>query len=91
MLSFNFSADAAEPKRIALLPFKINAEKDMSYLQNGIFDMFTSRLTKEGEVEVITLPKQTPITPAPAGSPKVRVWKSEALSYSSMKMGSLGR
>ena len=53
-LSFNFSADAAEPKRIALLPFKINAEKDMSFLQNGIFDMLTSRLSKEGEVDVIS-------------------------------------
>jgi TolB-like protein len=52
VLSFNFSA-AAEPKRIALLPFKINAEKDMTFLQNGIFDMLTSRLSKEGEVVVI--------------------------------------
>ncbi len=52
-LSFNFATAAAEPKRIALLPFKINAEKDMSFLQNGIFDMLTSRLSKEGEVEVI--------------------------------------
>ncbi len=51
IISFNF-ATAAEPKRIALLPFKINAEKDMSFLQNGIFDMLTSRLSKEGEVEV---------------------------------------
>jgi TolB-like protein len=50
--SFNFAA-AAEPKRIALLPFKINAEKDMSFLQNGIFDMLASRLSQEGEVEVI--------------------------------------
>ena len=51
-LSFNFSS-AAGPKRIALLPFKINAEKDMTFLQNGIFDMLTSRLSKEGEVVVI--------------------------------------
>jgi TolB-like protein len=51
--SFNFSY-AAEPKRIALLPFKINAEKDMSFLQNGIFDMLTSRLSKEDEVVVIS-------------------------------------
>ena len=51
--SFNFAA-AAGPKRIALLPFKINAEKDMSYLKSGIFDMLTSRLTKEGEVSVIS-------------------------------------
>jgi TolB-like protein len=53
VLSFNFAADAAAPKRIALLPFKINAEKDMTFLQNGIFDMLTSRLSKEGEVVVI--------------------------------------
>ena len=52
-LSFSFVAAAAEPKRIALLPFKINAEKDMTFLQNGIFDMLTSRLSKEGEVVVI--------------------------------------
>ncbi|MGD8990858.1 MAG: hypothetical protein PVI00_05325, partial [Desulfobacterales bacterium] len=54
MLSFNFWAHAVVPKRIALLPFKINAEKDMSFLQNGIFDMLTSRLSKEGEVQVIS-------------------------------------
>jgi TolB-like protein len=52
-IGFVIKAVAAEPKRIALLPFKINAEKDMSFLQNGIFDMLTSRLSKEGEVEVI--------------------------------------
>jgi TolB-like protein len=52
-LSFNLAADAAEPKRVALLPFKINAEKDMTFLQNGIFDMLSSRLAQEGEVVVI--------------------------------------
>ena len=53
VLSFNFVTAAAEPKRIALLPFKINAEKDMTYMQNGIFDMLSSRLGQEGEVVVI--------------------------------------
>jgi TolB-like protein len=52
-LSLNFAADAAEPKRVALLPFKINAEKDMTFMQNGIFDMLSSRLAQEGEVVVI--------------------------------------
>ena len=51
-LTMSFSA-AAEPKRIALLPFKINAEKDMTYMQNGIFDMLSSRLGQESEVVVI--------------------------------------
>jgi TolB-like protein len=53
ILAFNFSAAAAEPVRIALLPFKINAEKDLSYLRNGIFDMLTTRLTRGGQVEVL--------------------------------------
>ena len=53
VLSFNFSF-AADPKRVALLPFKINAEKDLSFLRDGIFDMLTSRLSKEGQVEVLS-------------------------------------
>jgi len=53
LLAFNFSSTAAEPKRIALLPFKINAEKDLSYLRDGIFDMLSTRLTAEGQVEVL--------------------------------------
>ena len=46
-LSFNFVTAAAEPKRIALLPFKINAEKDMTFLQNGIFDRATAQAFEE--------------------------------------------
>jgi TolB-like protein len=48
----NFST-AAEPQKIALLPFKINSEKDLTFLKDGIFDMLSSRLSKEGEVEVL--------------------------------------
>jgi TolB-like protein len=47
------SAVAADVKRVALLPFKINAEKDLSFLRDGIFDMLSTRLAKEGRVEVI--------------------------------------
>ncbi len=52
VLSFNFSY-AQAPKRIALLPFKINAAEDLSFLRDGIFDMLSTRLAKEGQVEVI--------------------------------------
>jgi TolB-like protein len=52
-LSFDFSY-AQTPKRIALLPFKINSEKDLSFLKDGIFDMLTTRLSKEGQVEVLS-------------------------------------
>jgi len=48
-----FSAAAAGQKRLALLPFKINSEKDLSFLRDGIFDMLSTRLAKEGQVEVI--------------------------------------
>jgi len=52
LASFNFS-HAAEPKRVALLPFKINAEKDLSFLRDGIYDMLSTRLAREGQVEVL--------------------------------------
>jgi len=45
---------AAEPQRVALLPFKINAEKNLDYLQNGIFDMLSSRLAEPGKVQVLS-------------------------------------
>ncbi len=52
---FNFSF-AAGPKRMALLPFKINAQKDLSFLRDGIYDMLATRLAEEGQVEVIERP-----------------------------------
>ena len=42
-----------EPTRVAVLPFKINAEKDLSFLRDGIFDMLSSRLTIPGKVTVL--------------------------------------
>ena len=45
---------AAALQKVALLPFKINAEKDLSYLQNGIFDMLSSRLADPGKVQVLS-------------------------------------
>ncbi|MEJ2286766.1 MAG: FG-GAP-like repeat-containing protein [Desulfobacterales bacterium] len=47
------TAIAQAPKRVALLPFKINSEKDLSFLKDGIFDMLSTRLAKEGQVEVL--------------------------------------
>ena len=44
-------------KRIALLPFKINATEDLSFLKEGIYDMFTTRLSSEGQVEAISRKK----------------------------------
>lgn len=43
----------AAAKTVAIMPFKVNAEKDMSFLRDGVYDMLSSRLAKEGEVEVL--------------------------------------
>lgn len=40
---------AETPKKILILPFNVNAEKDLSFLKNGIMDMLSTRLFKEGE------------------------------------------
>ena len=46
-------AMAGEPSRVAILPFKINADRDVSFMQKGIVDMLTSRLSWEDRVVVI--------------------------------------
>jgi TolB-like protein len=64
----NFPSLAAEPKRIALLPFKINSEKDLSFLKDGIFDMLSTRLAQEGRVEVISREQAEAAVQSTAGS-----------------------
>ncbi len=43
----------AKPVQVAVVPFKINAEKDLSYLRDGIVDMLSSRLSWADKVMVI--------------------------------------
>jgi len=43
----------AAPLRVAILPFDVNAEKDLTFLQEGILDMLGSRLAWNDKVEVI--------------------------------------
>ncbi|MCP4366716.1 MAG: VCBS repeat-containing protein, partial [Deltaproteobacteria bacterium] len=60
-LSFSFLAIifgsvhlfAAEPDRVAIIPFKMNAQKDHTFLQNGIYDMLSSRLAGADKVRII--------------------------------------
>jgi TolB-like protein len=47
------SSAVAAPARVAILPFDINAEKDMTFLQEGIMDMLGSRLAWPEKVEVV--------------------------------------
>ena len=39
--------------KLAIIPFKVNADRDLTFLQNGIVDMLSSRLSRPGAVEVI--------------------------------------
>ena len=53
-LLFTAAGSAAEtPKKVAILPFEINAPEDLSYLREGIMDMLSSRISWEGKVEAI--------------------------------------
>ncbi len=43
---------ADEPSRVVIVPFKINADRDLSFLKEGIVDMLTSRLSSGDRVVV---------------------------------------
>ncbi|MDX2499548.1 MAG: hypothetical protein QNL14_03460, partial [Deltaproteobacteria bacterium] len=43
----------AEPLQVAIVPFKVHAEKDLSFLRDGIVDMLSSRLSWADKVTVI--------------------------------------
>ncbi len=44
---------ADEPERVAIIPFKINAQKDLTFLKDGIYDMLASRLSRADRVQVV--------------------------------------
>jgi TolB-like protein len=47
----------AEPIRIVVIPFKMHSNQDLGFLQDGIFDMLSTRLSHPGEVEVVVKEK----------------------------------
>ena len=71
LFTIKFSLSAAEQKRIALLPFKINSEKDLSFLKDGIFDMLSTRLAKEDRVEVIERTETEAVMQSTASSERI--------------------
>jgi TolB-like protein len=44
---------AEEVQKVAILPFTMNAERDLGFLQEGILDMLSSRIHWKGKVVVI--------------------------------------
>lgn len=53
LLLFAAVPATAAPSRVAILPFDVHAEKDMTFLQEGIMDMLGSRLAWQDNVEII--------------------------------------
>jgi TolB-like protein len=53
LLLFAATPALAAPARVAVLPLTVNAEKDLTFLQEGILDMLASRLAWPDKVEVI--------------------------------------
>ena len=53
LLLFSALPAHAAPARVAILPFDVHAEKDMTFLQEGILDMLSSRLAWRDNVDVI--------------------------------------
>ncbi len=47
------AAYAKKPEKVAVLPFAMNAERDLSFLREGILDMLASRLFWKDKVMVI--------------------------------------
>jgi len=46
-------AGDTSPARVAILPFAMNTPANLNYLQNGIRDMLSSRLSWQGKVQVV--------------------------------------
>ncbi len=53
LLLFTGAAAWAAPVRVAILPFEMNAEKDLTFLQEGVLDMLASRLAQRDKVEIV--------------------------------------
>jgi TolB-like protein len=47
---------AQQPLRVAVLPFTVHSAEDLSYLRDGIWDIISSRIIVEGEIEVVEKP-----------------------------------
>jgi TolB-like protein len=53
MTSLALPAGAAEPQTVAIMPFTVHAEKDLTFLQEGIMSMLGSRLAWEDKVRIL--------------------------------------
>lgn len=54
VLGCALTVQAAPAKKVAVVPFSVNAEKDMTFLQQGIYDMLANRLQTQGVIDVVS-------------------------------------
>jgi TolB-like protein len=47
---------APRPMRVAVLPFTVHSAEDLSYVRNGIWDIISTRIIVEGQIEVVEKP-----------------------------------
>jgi TolB-like protein len=45
-----------QPLRVAVLPFAVHSTEDLTYLRDGIWDIISSRIIVEGEIETVEKP-----------------------------------
>jgi len=57
----------AKPLQVAVVPFKINAQEDLSFLRDGIVDMLVSRLSWGDKVTVVSRQKTAKVLEAESG------------------------
>ncbi len=53
LLGISSPAVHAAQKTVAVLPFTMNSPQDLTFLQNGLFSMLSSRLSDSGKVEIL--------------------------------------
>ncbi|MBC8419289.1 MAG: FG-GAP-like repeat-containing protein [Pseudomonadota bacterium] len=86
-----YPSAAEVPKKLAVLPFTMNADRDLTFLQTGIMDMLNSRLAWKGKVQVIekgTVKKEVASLPGPLNKEKALLI-GKALGADYVIMGSL--
>ena len=44
---------SAEPKKLAILPFTMNSDRDLNFLREGIMDMLSSRLAWKDKLYIL--------------------------------------
>jgi len=70
------STAAADVEKVAIIPFTVNADRDLGFLQKGLVDMLSTRLNHPGKVVVID---RAAVMSALAAAPAVDARKAKEI------------